>query len=159
MSVIVYLLPLGYADESVRFSASLCCAQVTRANTNIGVSTQSNPSDASCRPTQHCQVLVIAHFLNSAVRVSIASGWNANPQLAKVIIRWKWKQSSDSCNGVELFVALAVRAHVYTLVELSVACLYMGLHGSYSMRGRSANATSGYRVGRFRVFFCCTSVG
>lgn len=31
------------------------------------------------------RVLVIAYFLNSAVRVSIASGWNANPKLAKVL--------------------------------------------------------------------------
>ena len=35
-------------------------------------------------PTPTDQVLVIAYFLNSAVRISIASGWNANPQLAKV---------------------------------------------------------------------------
>ena len=35
-------------------------------------------------PTTIDQVLVIAHFLNSAVRVIIASGWNANPKLAKV---------------------------------------------------------------------------
>lgn len=38
----------------------------------------------SLKPTPIDQVLVIAHFLNSAVRVSIASGWNANPKLAKV---------------------------------------------------------------------------
>lgn len=38
----------------------------------------------SLKPTPIDQVLVIAHFLNSAVRVVIASGWNANPKLAKV---------------------------------------------------------------------------
>lgn len=40
----------------------------------------------SLKPTPIDQVLVIAHFLNSAVRVVIASGWNANPKLAKVSV-------------------------------------------------------------------------
>lgn len=76
----------------------------------------TNPSDASCAMLND-QVLVIAHFLNSVVRVSIASGWNANPQLAKVMIKWKRNRSSDSSNGVGLFDALGLRAHVYTFAE------------------------------------------
>lgn len=39
---------------------------------------------AFCPPMHTIQVLIVAHSLNSAVRVSIAAGWNANPQLAKV---------------------------------------------------------------------------
>lgn len=46
-----------------------------------------------CKPSSsHCftphlhngQTLVVAYALKSGVRVLIASGWNANPQLAKV---------------------------------------------------------------------------
>lgn len=44
------------------------------------------PSSFHCFTPLKCngQILVVAYALKSGVRVLIASGWNANPQLAKV---------------------------------------------------------------------------
>lgn len=76
-SVVAYVLP----TESLSFQGVAISLAYTK-----DVRARSLPLfvAGSLDPTTIDQVLVIAHFLNSAVRVVIASGWNANPQLAKV---------------------------------------------------------------------------